>query len=110
MTAKKFRVFRLRNSSLRLRNSRMLSIALHLQGEFCRLLRRANFVDIFVDNFAVFAGRTLSIFYCVFAGRSVCLSDFSLYICYLANVSSLSIDNSFLSIPLVFGYCFFFVD
>ena len=79
------------------------TVALYLQVELCRLLRRANFVDIFVDNFAVFAGRSLSIFYRVFAGRtlSVCLT-FSLYICYLANVSLLSIDNSFLSVSLVF--------
>ena len=120
LTAKKFRVFGLRNS-------RVLSIALHLQGEFkryfrwtlsivalhlqgelCRLLRRANFVDIFVDNFAVFAGRTLSIFYCVFAERSVRLSDFSLNTCYLANVSFLSIDCSFLctfAIWLTFLLC-----
>ena len=80
---------------------------MYLQGELRRLLRRANFVDIFVDNFAVFAGRTLSIFYCVFAGRSACLSDFSLYICYLANVSSLSISDSFL--VWTFNICLVFL-
>ena len=74
------------------------TVALYLQVELCRLLRRANCVDIFVDNFAVFAGRYfVDILSCVCRANFVCPSDFVSEHLLFGYVSFLSIDYSFLS-------------